>query len=894
MSIHERWGIHRHWPEIACVLDAAGDVMFVNPAFEVALGWSNGELEGMPFRSLVHVDDAAAATRWIAQLSGSVAAPSVALWMRRSHGECVRISWHGGKAGDQCVLSGRFTGEVAPDVTAASALTLDPAMLLNILPHCVIAIDAAGMIVASNDAVEAVFGYRPVEVIGGNVRMLMPEPARSAPDAVFAGYLGGHNSVIGLSVEVEGRHRSGQPIPLELFVEECIANAQQYFVGVVRDNVEGRRLITELTRARVEAEQANQAKSAFLAAMSHEIRTPMNGVIGMLEVLSQSRLDPAQSDAVATIGDSATALLGLLDDILDFSKIEADLLAVEVEPVVLAALAESVCETLSASARAREVQMSLFVDPTAPERIHTDPMRLRQILLNLVGNAIKFSASRPGHQGRVAIRLRVIEGTPSQLVAVIADNGIGMPVEKLTTLFDPFTQAERSTTRRYGGSGLGLAISKRLTGLLGGSINVASRPGVGSAFTVTIPTLTSPPPEPERLLDGIDCIVIPGQRVDADDYRAYLEHAGARVELAADAPALRSTSEDMVRPVVIQAVSASTEWSGPVRAVAAEIPHAAHLLMTSGRRRQARRQTSGVVMLDGDVLRRECLLQAVLLAAGRTDADTAARPSRRAAALVAPTVAEARAQSRLILVAEDDEVNQKVIRRQLELLGYAAEIAPNGIDALRLWQSGGHAMILSDLHMPLMDGYELARAVRAAESDGARIPILAITANALRGEAVNAHAAGMDAYLTKPIRLHELETAVAQWLRAPGRTARPATSGSAAVDPSRFDLGVLRALVGDDAETLSSLIEDYRGSALRALADLWAAHAEGDAAGLAAIAHRLKSSSRAVGAVQVGELCAALESAGGGGDAARIDTLMPELADAIEVVAAAIGASWQG
>src|SRR5258706_7296786 len=242
----------------------------------------------------------------------------------------------------------------------------------------------------------------------------------------------------------------------------------------------------ELAVATDAAERANRAKSAFLATMSHEIRTPMNGVIGMVEVLAHSRLSESQADAVRTIRASAFSLLGIIDDILDFSKIEAGRLNLERAPVALPDLIESVCDTLLPVALDKDVELNLFIAPEVPDFVWSDSTRLRQVLFNLAGNAIKFGAGRPHQRGRVSIRVEVAQD-PSRLVLRFADNGIGMAPETVTQLFSSFTQAEVSTTRRFGGTGLGLAICKRLVTLMNGEIDVQSALGEGSTFTVTLP-----------------------------------------------------------------------------------------------------------------------------------------------------------------------------------------------------------------------------------------------------------------------------------------------------------------------------------------------------------------------------------------------------------------------
>ena len=624
----------------------------------------------------------------------------------------------------------------------------------------------------------------------------------------------------------------------------------------------------ELARAKAAAEEASRAKSAFLATMSHEIRTPMNGVIGMVDVLAQSRLSEHQADLASTIRESAGSLLGIIDDILDFSKIEAGRLELEREPVCVADLVEGLCNSLVPVAARKGVDIALFVSPEIPERVLSDDVRLRQVLYNLLGNAIKFSAGQPGKRGRVSVRVVVAQNAPLRLALRIVDNGIGMTPDTVRGLFTPFTQAEISTTRRYGGTGLGLTICKRLVDLMQGEITVESTPAMGSTFTTTLPfeVAAEQPVRSQPDLSGLDCIVLETPNFQADDLRAYLEHAGARVHLASDAAAAAKIATRLAEPVVAIREAGDAMEPSPLAAM----PNVRQLLITRGRRRRARVERSNTVTLDGDALRRPALLRAVAVAAGRASPEIFQERSEKL--LIGegepPTIAEARAQGRLILVAEDDEINQKVILRQLALLGYAAEVAGNGVEALRLWREGHYALLLTDLHMPEMDGYTLAETIRHEEAGRSRIPILALTANALRGEANRARAAGLDEYMTKPVQLPTLRTMLEKWLPHATVSSAPAApqKKNRRQETSIVDIAVLENLVGDDPATVNEFLTDYLTSSRLLAEEMRAALAAGDSRQVGTIAHKLKSSSRAVGALVLGDLCAELENFGKTGD----------------------------
>jgi signal transduction histidine kinase/CheY-like chemotaxis protein/HPt (histidine-containing phosphotransfer) domain-containing protein len=628
----------------------------------------------------------------------------------------------------------------------------------------------------------------------------------------------------------------------------------------------------ELAVATDAAERANRAKSAFLATMSHEIRTPMNGVIGMVEVLAHTQLQESQADAVRTIRASAFSLLSIIDDILDFSKIEAGRLELERAPVALPDLIESVSDTLLPVAIDKDVELSLFIAPQVPDHVWADATRLRQVLFNLVGNAIKFSAGHQGRHGRVSIRAELADDG-SRLRLRFSDNGIGMSPETVAQLFSSFTQAEVSTTRRFGGTGLGLAISKRLVTLMNGEIEVHSALGEGSTFMVTLPIEVASPDSKRREPDiaGVDCVVV-GSDANADDLRIYLEHAGARVHSAPDLEGAVREAAALIDPVVIQNTRRGDSSGDALRAAFSAMPDVRFLLIMRGWGRRARMTATDVVTLDGNCLKRLSLLRAVAVAVGRASPEVLYESAGQALLNepLAMTNAQARAQGKLILVAEDDEVNQKVILRQIEVLGHAAEIAHDGAEALQLWRAGNYALLLTDLHMPEMDGYTLAETIRREEVLHGplwrgRMPILALTANALRGEAMRAQAAGMDEYLTKPLQLHLLKAALTKWMPRDTAETVPAALHDDVLLRAHagpvIDLAVLKGIVGDDQAVVRQLLADYRASAQRSATELRAACDADDIRQVGIVVHKLKAASRSIGALALGDLCAELENA---------------------------------
>jgi len=459
----------------------------------------------------------------------------------------------------------------------------------------------------------------------------------------------------------------------------------------------------------------------------------------------------------------------------------------------------------------------------------------------------------------------------------------------LARVFTSFTQADPSTTRKYGGTGLGLVICKQLANLMGGEISVETKVNVGSTFTVRVPFELAPEladtVQGVSEIKGLTCLVIGGQAGLADDLATYLEADAASVVRVPDlAAACEWTPNPGGLAVWVVDAGEKPAVSGDLDAAIrarADLPIRVVLVVIGrGRRRNPRAEADGVIMIDGNALNRHTLAKAVAIAAGRVSAEPPA-PSdhHRTSRFPTPSRDEALRQRRLILVAEDNEINQRVIRQQLDLLGYAADVATTGREAFKRWQSGNYALLLTDLHMPEMDGYDLTLAIRVAEAGRARMPIIALTANALRGESERCLAVGMDDYLSKPAPLTALADTLGKWLPVESPTTTLQRTASAPVDVS-----ALEALIGTDPQIIKEVLQDFRMSAARLSADLAAACAAQRAAQTAAVAHKLKSSARSVGALKLGELCADIEIAGHAGDLTAVAALLPAFETEIRTV----------
>lgn len=731
------------------------------------------------------------------------------------------------------------------DATLVHDIAVRLQAILDTVGDGVVTIDEWGTVESLNPPAEVIFGYTADEVIGRNVTLLMPEPYPGE----HREYLANNRSTsemrfIGTRREVMGMRKDGSTFPLDLSISEMKLHGKRHYTEAVRDITERNAAQQALAAAKAEAERANAAKDTFLANMSHEIRTPMNGVVGMIEVLQQSSLSAAQRDMANIIRDSSFALLGVINDILDFSKIESGKLDIDHLPMQVADVVTKAGDILDHLAQKKKVVLTVFTDPAIPAVLLGDPGRLRQILLNLANNAIKFS-SRTMRPGQVTVRALLIDGSAEPLRQAqgeritsdqvwlkfeIADNGIGMDADSLARIFAPFMQADISTTRKYGGTGLGLVISQQLVTMMGGDIQVRSELDVGSVFTVSLPFDLAP-----QQIDGM------------------------------------------------------------------------------------------------------------ALAAGLTAEPLMALPGRTQSPNVSLLSVPLRQRTERILVAEDNEINQTVILQQFALLGYVADMANDGREALAKWQQGHHALLLTDLHMPNMDGYELAAAIRQAEGkvggkgEGKveRMPIIALTANAMKSEAQRCKAIGMDDYLTKPVLLGQLQTMLQQWLPDSGQadaeptnqhglcatprdeTVRPEPvegrlyPGSASTSSARtvefhvknaeelvtsaqpatlfdvLDRSALPKQFGNNPALMARLFKDYQRSAHKAAVEIRAAIALEDCTAVVAAAHKLKSSSRAVGALALGEMCQQLEQAGKDGQVDAVRALGAEFETALAAALAA-------
>jgi PAS domain S-box-containing protein len=618
----------------------------------------------------------------------------------------------------------------------------------------IITIGERGSIQSFNTAAERLFGYTESEVLGRNVSMLMPSPHQEQHDGYLKHYREtGERRIIGIGREVSGVRKDGSEMPLDLSVSEFRIGGRRMFTGILRDITQRKENERLLLEAKEQAVQAAQAKSDFLANMSHEIRTPLNAVIGMTGLLLQTRVDAEQRDYLETVRSSGEALLSLINDILDFSKIEAGRLELERTSFEPQACAEEVLDLVAAKAAEKGLDLVCQVTDDVPAALLGDVGRLRQILLNLVSNAVKFTA-----QGEVELQLMAerIEGGRHRVRFAVRDTGIGIPADRMDRLFRSFSQVDASTTRRYGGTGLGLAISKRLVEAMGGSLLVDSEAGRGSVFHFTLEIEAASNPERPRLMGPVPELV--GRRVlvvdDNATNRRLLAAQCSGWGLEVHATELPATALEWVR------VGAPFDLA----ILDMQMPDMDGLTLAREIRRLRGPQDLPLVMLSslGNRLQGEdaALFSVHLVKPVRTAALHASLLTALQATVKQPAAAPVLAswqppESLRVLLVEDNAVNQKVGLRILARHGVRADVAANGYEALEALARQPYDVVLMDVQMPEMDGFEATRRIR--QQNGLLQPwIVAMTAGALEGDRESCLASGMDDYLSKPVRVEEL------------------------------------------------------------------------------------------------------------------------------------------
>ena len=749
--------------------------------------------------------------------------------------------------------------------------------VLETAPDSIITITDKGIVESFNPASERIFGYKENEVIGQNVKILMPEPLKSEHDDYLAKYLKtGEKTAVDHTRETTGLRKDGVTFPIEVKVSEMSIDGKQTFIGMIQDITERKEAEDKLKAAKAAAEEATKAKSDFLANMSHEIRTPMNAIIGMSHLALQTELNRKQQNYIEKVHRSGESLLGIINDILDFSKIEAGKMTMEKIDFRLEDVFDNLANLVGLKAEENGLELMFDLSAELPTALIGDPLRLGQILVNLGNNAVKFT-----EQGEIVVAVEVVEQSDEEakLHFSVRDTGVGMTPEQQTKMFQSFSQADSTTTRKYGGTGLGLAISKTLTEMMGGEIWLESEAGVGSTFHFTAMLGKQQGEASLRRssateLGALRVLVVDDNASSREILTTMLASFGLRVDQTGSGEAalalLDQANNDSYKLVLMDWKMPGMDGVDVTRAIQnsidlIEIPTV--IMVTAYGREEAILAAEGVD-IQGFLTKPvtpSSLLDGIMLAMGHEVAseNRAANRQEEAAQDIAKLCGAK------VLLVEDNEINQELALELLTSNGLIVEVANNGQEALDMLDKESFDGVLMYCQMPVMDGYTATRNLRA-QSRFKDLPILAMTANAMAGDREKVMDAGMNEHIAKPININDMFGTMAKWITPSQTIEKAEVSVDASVEvatdqgiPALEGINVaagLRTCQGNE-KLYRKLLIKFRDAQVDFVEQFRRAQASDDKEAATRTAHTLKGVAGNIGAKGVQQAAQALELA---------------------------------
>ncbi|MCP3877461.1 MAG: PAS domain S-box protein [Sulfitobacter sp.] len=846
-------------------------LVYVNPAFETITGYRADQVLGRNCRLLQGEDTDPTA---IAQIRAAIdeerdtrvllrnyRADGTGFWneliitpIRDEHGQLTHF------VGLQNDVTERVEGQ--------HQLVEQEAHLRGVLDathDAIVVTDDHGLVESFNLGAETMFGHRAGEVIGHNVSMLVPSPHRKRHDDYMRAYRETEVShIIGVEREFEARHADGHEFPIALRVNEMVKDGKRHFIGVIHDITERKQKESALQRAKEAAEEGAAAKSQFLANMSHEIRTPMHGVLGALEMMRDTPLNRVQSRYLETANSSAEVLLTVIDEILDFSRLEAGKLRIEMLDFYPRKAVEDVIAMLSQPAFDKHLELASYIEPDVPDRLKGDPVRLRQILINLVGNAVKFT-----ERGEIVVNVTIEHGDANEITLMfkVKDTGIGIAQGKREGLFDAFIQADGSTSRRFGGTGLGLSISRRLVELMGGEIGVESHEGEGSTFWFSLPLgVVTKGASSARYQDfaGRRILIVDDNATNRIIMHRYLSGWGSSPGSASDGHEAIAKMQDSAasgQPYDLAILDYhmpgmnGAKLSRQIRAN--DKLRGTRLLMVSSETYSE--QIEGVAEVDiwlSKPLRQSDLRDAIATCFGELEPAVDAEP------VPAKGV---NFDGEQVLLVEDNPVSQSLAREMLRRRGLNVQSASNGLEAVELATHDKFDVILMDVQMPELDGYEATRRILDWEQNSGRrhTPIIALTAHALPQDRERCFAAGMDDYLVKPYNQESLSNIIFRWLSPPCTDQSHETPVTQAPVFEPEKIAEIRTVMGNNFPTL---LKQFHATLEQHQKRILAALDANDRPSMIEAVHRVKNNAGDLGASLLLDLATELERGLQGGE----------------------------